>query len=178
MRTSSLRVASGLVPLVAWLAMSGCGGTPKAAPAEPSVTYAPPPAPPPIDEPPVAEEPIRQVAAAPPTVEPIRFGFNEYRITTDAQMALQNVSVVLKEHPDWTVLLEGHCDERGTNEYNLSLGESRAQSAKRYLVSLGLSEERFKTISFGEERPVALGSGEESWAKNRRAEFRLQGPEL
>ncbi len=172
MRTSSLPLARGLVSLVTLLAMSGCGGS-KPAPPEESITSAPPPPAPVVEEPIVREEPA-PVAVVPPALEPIHFAFNEDEITSDATIALQNVSVVMKEHPDWTLLLEGHCDERGTNEYNVALGENRAQAAKRYLVSLGVGAERVQTVSYGEERPVDLSATEASWAKNRRAEFRAQ----
>ena len=83
---------------------------------------------------------------------------------------------LLKDNARWRVLVEGHCDERGTAEYNLGLGEQRALSTKRYLVSLGVGESRFQTISYGEERPVDRRSNEEAWAKNRRAEFRVEAP--
>jgi peptidoglycan-associated lipoprotein len=72
-------------------------------------------------------------------------------------------------YPNKRATIEGHCDERGTREYNLALGERRANAAKNYLVSLGVSADRLTTISYGKERPVALGSDEASWAKNRRA---------
>jgi peptidoglycan-associated lipoprotein len=85
---------------------------------------------------------------------------------------------VLKGHADWlmknknaTVLIEGNCDERGTTEYNLALGERRAAEAMKYLVSLGIGKERIKTISYGEERPLDPGHNEEAWAKNRRDHF-------
>ncbi|MFP3929181.1 MAG: OmpA family protein, partial [Desulfobacteraceae bacterium] len=71
------------------------------------------------------------------------------------------------------VRIEGHCDERGTNEYNLALGERRANAAKKYLISLGVSEDRVRTISYGEERPADPRHNEEAWAKNRRDEFKL-----
>ena len=70
------------------------------------------------------------------------------------------------------VVIEGHCDERGSDEYNLALGESRALAAKSYLVSLGISAKRLSVISYGEEKPLVTGSGEEAWAQNRRAEFK------
>jgi peptidoglycan-associated lipoprotein len=72
------------------------------------------------------------------------------------------------------VTIEGHCDERGTIEYNLALGERRAKSARDYLIRFGLDRKRFKTVSYGEERPVDLRQNEEAWAKNRRAEFVVQ----
>ena len=176
MRVSSLRLAGGLVPFVAWLTMSGCGGSSQTAPSDSSIASVPPPVSV-VEEPALREEPV-PIAFVAPTLEPIHFEFNEARITPQAEVALQGVAVVLKERPDWTLLLEGHCDERGTTEYNLALGESRAQAAKRYLVSLGVPEHRCETFSYGEERPVDPGSSDESFARNRRAEFHLEGPEL
>jgi peptidoglycan-associated lipoprotein len=168
----SLRIACGLLPL-AWLAMSGCGGSSKTAPADSTIASTPPPAP--VEEPVVHEEPTATatLAVVPPALEPIHFDFNAAQITPSAQLVLQNVSVVMKEHPDWTMSLEGHCDERGTDAYNVSLGEKRASAAKSYLVSLGIDGERCETVSYGETRPIAFGSGEDAWSKNRRAEFRL-----
>ena len=182
MRLSFLRLAGGLIPLVSFLAMSGlavsgCGGKSKTAPAD-SVASAPPPAPTPIAEEPVpVVEPPAPIEFVPPTLEPIHFAFNEHRITPEARIALQNVAVVMKEHPDWNLVLEGHCDDRGTSEYNVALGESRARAARSYLVSLGVSEERVETVSYGEERPIDRAETEAAWAKNRRAEFHAQGPQ-
>jgi len=106
----------------------------------------------------------------------IHFEFNKYRITSEAKPVLEAIAGLLNDNPNWRILVEGHCDERGTNEYNLGLGEQRALSTKRYLVSLGVSESRFQTISYGEERPVDTASNEAAWAKNRRAEFRVEAP--
>ena len=78
----------------------------------------------------------------------------------------------LLKYPDFSVRVEGHADERGTNEYNLALGERRANAAKRYLMALGIAEERILTISFGEERPYDPRSNEAAWALNRRDEFK------
>ncbi|MEL0106176.1 MAG: peptidoglycan-associated lipoprotein Pal [Rhodospirillales bacterium] len=97
------------------------------------------------------------------------FGFNKYKLTSAARGTLDKQAAWLKKFPSVTVVLEGHADERGTREYNLALGERRANSAKDYLVTLGISPNRIKTISYGEERPVALGSSEKSWSQNRRS---------
>jgi peptidoglycan-associated lipoprotein len=80
-------------------------------------------------------------------------------------------SAFLKKFPNIKIQIEGHCDERGTNEYNLALGERRANSTKKYLLSLGVSENRMSTISYGEEKPMDSAHNEEAWAKNRRAHF-------
>ena len=108
---------------------------------------------------------------------PIGFEFNKYRIQSSAKPTLEGIAQLLKDNGDWKILVEGHCDERGTHEYNLSLGEQRALSTKRYLVSLGIGESRFQTISYGEERPLDPRSTEAAWEKNRRAEFRVQAPQ-
>ncbi len=79
----------------------------------------------------------------------------------------------MNRNPTRLLLVEGHCDERGTNEYNLALGERRALSVRRYLVALGIGSDRLHTLSYGEEKPLDPGHTEESWAKNRRAEFKV-----
>jgi peptidoglycan-associated lipoprotein len=105
--------------------------------------------------------------------ERVHFDFDKSDIRPDAEEVLQRKVTVLREYPGVELRLEGHCDERGSNEYNLALGQRRAESVKRYLVSYGLSAGRFATISYGEERPVARGQNEEAWAMNRRAEFTI-----
>ncbi len=84
---------------------------------------------------------------------------------------LQGNAEVLKKYPSWQVTIEGHCDERGTAEYNLALGERRAVSARTYLVSLGIPADRIKTVSYGKEFPFDPGHDESAWSKNRRAHF-------
>ena len=97
------------------------------------------------------------------------FGFDKYDLSGEARRTLELQSAWLKKYPQYKVVVEGHADERGTREYNLALGERRANSVKDYLVALGIDPSRVETISYGKERPVALGHDEESWAKNRRA---------
>jgi len=104
----------------------------------------------------------------------IHFEFDSIRLTPEAQELLRQKAKWLRENPRATVIIEGHCDNRGTNEYNLALGEGRAQSAKMFLVDLGIKPPRLKTISFGEERPIDTGQDEEAWAKNRRAHFVIE----
>jgi len=99
----------------------------------------------------------------------IRFDFDRYDIRPADAAILKENAAVLKKYHKVKIQIEGHCDERGTNEYNLALGERRANSAKNYLLSVGVSPERISTISYGEERPVDPGHTEEAWAKNRRA---------
>jgi peptidoglycan-associated lipoprotein len=106
--------------------------------------------------------------------EDVYFDFDKATLTPTAQNVLMFKADWLKANADESVTIEGHCDERGTPEYNLALGERRAQSAKSYLTNLGVDAARMQTISYGEERPVDPGSNEEAWAKNRRAHFSLQ----
>ena len=103
--------------------------------------------------------------------EDIYFDFDKSTLTPAAQDSLLRKAEWLRENPDATVTVEGHCDERGTNEYNLALGDRRAESAKAFLADLGIDPARLTTISYGEERPVDPRSMEEAWAKNRRAHF-------
>ena len=99
----------------------------------------------------------------------IYFDTDKYNIDADDQQALSQQARYLQQYPNVRVTIEGHCDERGTRDYNLALGERRANAAKNYLASLGVSPDRISTVSYGKERPAALGSTEEAWAKNRRA---------
>lgn len=105
--------------------------------------------------------------------EPIYFDFNSPDLRPQYRPLLEKKAAWLKSHPEYSLKIEGHCDERGTEEFNLALGERRAKVVMSYLVSLGVSPGRISTISYGEERPSASGHDERAWAKNRRAEFRL-----
>ena len=101
----------------------------------------------------------------------IHFDFDKYDIRPeDAEILRENASLLMR-YSSVKIQIEGHCDERGTNEYNLALGERRANAAKNYLISLGLSANRIATISYGEERPFDPGHNEEAWAQNRRGHF-------
>lgn len=104
-------------------------------------------------------------------LQPVFYDFNKSDVREDQVAALQNNARVLKENATVSVLIEGHCDERGTEEYNLALGERRANASKDYLVSLGIAENRMSIISYGESRPFAMGHDEDSWQQNRRAHF-------
>ncbi|MBT4933990.1 MAG: peptidoglycan-associated lipoprotein Pal [Rhodospirillaceae bacterium] len=97
------------------------------------------------------------------------FDFDKYSLGSESRRVLEKQAVWLKKYRLVTVAIEGHADERGTREYNLALGERRANSAKDYLVALGVAADRIRTISYGKERPVALGSNEAAWAQNRRS---------
>jgi peptidoglycan-associated lipoprotein len=101
----------------------------------------------------------------------IFFDFARYDLSTEARATLRAAADWLRDNPAVRVEIEGHCDERGTNEYNLALGAKRAYAAKDYLVSLGIAENRLSTISYGEEIPVCRESNEECWQKNRRDRF-------
>jgi peptidoglycan-associated lipoprotein len=111
--------------------------------------------------------------------EKIFFDFNRSEIKPEYREVLARKADVLNEFPEISMRIEGHCDDRGTVEYNLALGERRAQAAKDYLVNAGIDPDRMNTISYGEERPAVEGAGEEVWAQNRRDEFVITtGPEL
>ncbi|MBM4277787.1 MAG: peptidoglycan-associated lipoprotein Pal [Deltaproteobacteria bacterium] len=104
-------------------------------------------------------------------LKPIFFDFDKYDIRPADTEILKGNSALLKKFPNVKIQIEGHCDERGTNEYNLALGERRANSTKKYLTSLGITADRVSTISYGEEKPFDPGHNEEAWAKNRRSHF-------
>lgn len=103
------------------------------------------------------------------TSDTVNFALDMYDIDGTARGILDSQADWLQRYPNVRITIEGHCDERGTREYNLALGDRRANSAKNYLVSRGISASRITTISYGSERPAAFGSDEESWARNRRA---------
>jgi peptidoglycan-associated lipoprotein len=105
----------------------------------------------------------------------IYFEFDKFNLTADARKVLAEKASFLNAHPNIKVRVEGHCDDRGTREYNLALGERRAKSAQDYLIFLGINPDRVSTVSYGEEKPLETGTGEAVWAKNRRAEFRILG---
>lgn len=117
--------------------------------------------------------PVTEVVEPKPaaTFESIHFDFDKYDIRDDAKPTLKVVSDWFVKNKSAKMLLEGHCDERGTNEYNLALGEKRAKSTRDYLVSSGVGKDRLDMISFGEERPLCKEQTEECWQKNRRAQF-------
>lgn len=99
----------------------------------------------------------------------VLFGLDEYDIDPEARRILDTQAQWLAAHPQARITIEGHCDERGTREYNLALGDRRANAAKNYLAARGVSPDRVTTVSYGKERPVAMGSDDSAWAQNRRA---------
>ncbi|MEP0338939.1 MAG: peptidoglycan-associated lipoprotein Pal [Alphaproteobacteria bacterium] len=104
------------------------------------------------------------------------FSFDRFDVEQDQKKVLDTQAAWLKKYSSVTVTIEGHADERGTREYNLALGERRANAVKEYLIYLGIDAKRIKTVSYGEERPVALGSDETAWSQNRRGVTVVTGP--
>lgn len=153
-----------------------------------TVGNAPPPPPEPVaePEPPVASVPVEPGISGTAVdyntrsldelnrespLQPVFYPLDSADVAADMQGTLQKNAEILRQYPSWVVTIEGHCDERGTAEYNLALGERRAQSARAYLVSLGIPAERLKIVSYGKEFPFDQGTTEEAYAKNRRAHF-------
>lgn len=118
---------------------------------------------------PVAEQDVHMVQA---TLKPVYFAYDQYTLAPEAQAALQFNADVLRKAPNVRIVVEGHCDERGTDEYNLALGERRARAAVDYLVSLGVPPGGLTTVSYGSELPVDPGHNEAAWSQNRRAFLR------
>lgn len=107
------------------------------------------------------------------TLTPVYFGYDSFQLAPAEVTKIERAADYLTGNARAVVIVEGHCDERGSNEYNLSLGEQRAQSVRSYLINLGIATERIQTRSYGEEHPAAQGSGESVWSLNRRCEFAL-----
>ncbi len=161
---------TGLLLLMLALAgfLSGCGKKPKPVTEKPPVTETK------RDEPKQEEpkeEPREEPRSGEITFLKIYFDFDRYNIRDDAKSGLEQNARVLRDSRNVRIQIEGHCDERGTVEYNLALGERRAASARQYLMDLGIDGGRMTTISYGKERPVAFGQDESSWQQNRRCEF-------
>lgn len=105
----------------------------------------------------------------------VYYGYDKYNVDPSAQKVLEDQAAWLNAHPEKTILIEGRCDERGTREYNLALGERRANAAKNYLMALGIDGKRISIISYGKDKPVVLGSNEQAWALNRSSTTRIEG---
>jgi peptidoglycan-associated lipoprotein len=142
------------------------------APPRPAAPPPPPPAPAPA---PAPGPSISQQAFQEFQNQDINFDFDKYDLRTDARGTLDKKASFLNQNSSVRSQIEGHCDERGTNEYNLALGERRANAAKQYLTTAGISAARLSTISYGEERPLDPGHNEAAWARNRRAHFVITG---
>ena len=186
-RSAASRAAlSALVVLAIGLAACHRATPPVARPTPPppdqTAPATRPPAPPePVAEPPIVPpEPAREDTIATASLDdlnrnsplkPVFFDYDSAEVDGTGQAALDADASVLKKYPTWTVTIEGHCDERGTAEYNLALGERRAVAARTYLVSLGISADRVRTVSYGKEFPFDPGHDEAAWAKNRRGHF-------
>jgi len=184
------RTRTGLavgVVLVACLEVA-CGGNkpPVLTPAPPPPTAAateplPPPPPQPLNEPTIVPpEPVREDRIASASLDdlnrnfplkPVFFELDSFEIAGNARVVLEENAAVLKRYTTWSITIEGHCDERGTAEYNLALGERRALAARAFLVSQGIAAERLRTVSYGKEFPFDPGHDESALSKNRRAHF-------
>jgi peptidoglycan-associated lipoprotein len=184
--------------LAVGLAVTGCSSKkpPVARPVQPpdsSTTPAPalpPPPPPPTSATPVRETPVTPAPKLPEDTmasrsvddlnrdspfKPVFFGLDNADLSPEGRAALDENATILKTYSTWTVTIEGHCDERGTAEYNLALGDRRAEAAKAYLVSLGIPASRVRTVSYGKEFPFDPGHDESAWARNRRAHTVITG---
>jgi peptidoglycan-associated lipoprotein len=188
LRVTSLYLAASLLLLVA-----GCGKkTPPAAPPPaappPVVTQQPPPAPPPQTNPPPSVPPppapteeeifarltLAELNAKKP-LEDVYFAYDKADLSDKARASLQKNAQWMGKWTSTKITIEGHADSRGTNEYNLALGERRANAVRSYLSSLGVGAERMRTISYGEERPVCTEEEESCWSQNRRAHMIITG---
>jgi peptidoglycan-associated lipoprotein len=184
-RTNSLMVVAVLMSVV----VGACSKKtpPVARPMPPPSSTAntnpppsPPPPPSPVSEPvPVPPMPTEDTIGSKSLddlnrdspLKPLFFELDSSDVSTEGQQILQANAAVLKKYPSWQVTIEGHCDERGTAEYNLALGERRALAARTYLVSLGIPADKVKTVSYGQEFPFEPGHDDNAWGKNRRAHF-------
>jgi peptidoglycan-associated lipoprotein len=189
MRANARRTLAVVTVAIAFAA--GCSKNPP-----PVAKVKPPPEPAPsasgttapAPRPPAPPEPVREPVVVPPEpavvssaslddlnkaspLKPVFFAYDSVEITPEAQSVLQENVATMKKNGTWTVTIEGHCDERGSAEYNLALGERRAVTVRAYLVSLGIPADRLRTVSYGKEFPFDPGHDEAAMAKNRRAHF-------
>jgi peptidoglycan-associated lipoprotein len=176
-------------------AIAACGGRrppvanqppPPDAPS-PFPTAAAPPTPRPPDPPPIPtdapvtasallpwnDKPLEEINGPNSPLRPIFFAYDSDQVDEAAKTTLAANAEVLRTYTTWVITVEGHCDERGTAEYNLALGDRRALSARTYLISLGIPADRMRTVSYGKEFPFDPGHAEDAWATNRRAHFML-----
>jgi peptidoglycan-associated lipoprotein len=184
LRNNTLRLL--VVTAMAALLAAGCAKKPAptaVAPTPPTAVERP------MEKPVVSEMPVQEVpglqeqAVTDMPVAPelatvaglqrIHFAYDQHTLSDQSREILAGNAAWMKANPGAKVVIEGHCDERGSDEYNLALGERRAQAAQSYLVSLGIDSGRLSTVSYGEERPLTPGQGEQAWVQNRRAEFKV-----
>lgn len=191
MKTRYIRSAATVLPILALtLLLAGCPKrpamtaatapppVPPAAAAPPTPAPAPAPVPAPVAPAPVAPPTTAPAPPAPPkeyrandALKPIHFAFDKSDIRPGDAQIMDATAAYLKANPNQLVLIEGHCDERGTSEYNLALGERRAKSAMNYLVANGIEAARITTISYGKERPLCTEHNEACWSRNRNDTF-------
>ena len=159
--------------LIGGALVAGCAKKPVATPTPaPTPPEAPAPTPPaPAPTPPVETPPPPVPGTHTEDYAPVFFDYDSYGLRDDARAALDGNAKLMRDNPSVMLTIEGHCDERGTVEYNQALGEKRAQAARDYLVGAGISAQRMTVITYGKERPFATGSDEASWQQNRRAHF-------
>lgn len=175
-RTPKAVVLFLLMPFFLFLA--SCGGAKKTAqtefqPASVRTDNEPAPA---VTAPSAESRSVEKASFAPAAIDlqNIYFDFDRYNLRSEALEILAEHARTLQAYPGVNIILEGHCDERGTVEYNLALGDKRAKAAKDYLVALGVNPARISTISYGKEKPADYRHTEEAWARNRRAEFKIK----
>jgi len=157
-------------------AASGCARHAVEAPPEPAASA------------PITTLPVFEVTAtpieppppppAPPRIRPVFFGFDSWSLEPPARDALDEAAQALRDHPELDVVIEGHCDERGSIDYNMALGQKRADVARDYLIAAGVAKERIRIVSYGEAQPFQSGHDEAAWALNRRAQFVVPRIEL
>jgi peptidoglycan-associated lipoprotein len=145
-------------------------------PRQPAVRDAapPPPLPPLLPEEDIASRPLEEINREAP-LQAVFFGYDSSELDAAGRAAVEANASILQRNPLWVIAIEGHCDSRGTPEYNLALGERRAYAVRDHLVNLGISPDRVQTISYGEEFPFVPGETEDAWAANRRAHFVVTG---
>jgi peptidoglycan-associated lipoprotein len=191
MRRADATVALFLLLVMTCAGLAACGGKkpPVARPTPPPPAAVPDPAaagrspspPEPVAEPTVVpQEPVRADTISSAALDdlnrssplkPAFFDYDSSELTAAGRAALDEDATTLKRNTSWVITIEGHCDERGTAEYNLALGERRAVAARTYLVSLGIPADRLRTVSYGKEFPFDAGHDESAFTKNRRAHF-------
>jgi len=169
---SNLKAAVVLSTAILALTAVSCAKKAPAPPPAPPAQQTPTPTPVPTPTPaPTTPTPAPTPAVTVSDLKTVFFPLDSYALDDASRAVLDANARLLRDRPDLTVRIEGHCDERGTVEYNMSLGEKRAESVRDYLVAAGVGQSRLSTISYGKERPMVDGHDEATWSKNRRAEF-------